>query len=344
MWNDLSDKNTNSTGAKTFEGCADVLSIKDGEMVHVRFLADPTDTVPNPKMIWMHTWKPDAKRFYRFACTGQNNGCKYCEQNKTGKYLNVKDNRLRPYPYRAEYVGAAYVYEKQEVKLVIGKAIWTEEINGYGKKYATLIDRDYEIERLGSGQRTTYKVRPGDPIPFGVNLQGKRIPTEQDYIAWLMTQIAQVPLGYEVVVPVDGTMAGMPSDGSGPGPGVMTFGGGMLQNPTLQASPTPATYIVNNMPAVPHPYAPPVATPGAPIVAATGAVPVVSGAGTSDALIKDVLMKKFSGYWSQKFDGVLLAKALGAKQYENLTSTELVTVMNEYKALVKQAFNIDLKD
>ncbi len=56
-----------------------------------------------------------------------------------------------------------------EKDIVIAKYAFSNfwsQLVGYGNRYGTILDRDYEITRIGEGLETDYRIIPCDPVPF----------------------------------------------------------------------------------------------------------------------------------------------------------------------------------
>ena len=84
--------------------------------------------------------------------------CEYCE-----------DENLRT---RKMYVWSVYDYESKEVKLLmaaVNNCSPVPALVSLCETYGTLLDRDYEIKRIGKGQNTTYSVIPLDKAKFRNN-------------------------------------------------------------------------------------------------------------------------------------------------------------------------------
>lgn len=81
--------------------------------------------------------------------------CSYCEN---------EDLRTR-----SMYVWCVYDYESKEVRLLMAATNNCSPVPALAslyETYGTLLDRDYEIKRIGSGQNTTYSVIPLDKVKF----------------------------------------------------------------------------------------------------------------------------------------------------------------------------------
>lgn len=84
--------------------------------------------------------------------------CEYCE-----------DENLRT---RKMYVWSVYDFESKEVKLLMAAVNNCSPVPALAslyETYGTLLDRDYEIKRIGKGQNTTYSVIPLDKAKFRNN-------------------------------------------------------------------------------------------------------------------------------------------------------------------------------
>ena len=84
--------------------------------------------------------------------------CEYCE-----------DKNLRT---RKMYVWSVYDFESKEVKLLMAAVNNCSPVPALAslyEAYGTLLDRDYEIKRIGKAQNTTYSVIPLDKAKFRNN-------------------------------------------------------------------------------------------------------------------------------------------------------------------------------
>ena len=84
--------------------------------------------------------------------------CEYCD-----------DENLRT---RKMYVWSVYDFESKEVKLLMAAVNNCSPVPALAslyETYGTLLDRDYEIKRIGKGQNTTYSVIPLDKAKFRNN-------------------------------------------------------------------------------------------------------------------------------------------------------------------------------
>lgn len=123
--------------------------LKDGSKARVRFLTDLEDGV---EVIFHDSYEkninvPCQELFGR--------DCPYCE-----------DDELRT---RKMYAWCVYEYESKEVKIMmfaINSFTPVPSLTAAYESYGTLLDRDYEIKRMGSGTSTTYSVLPMDKMKF----------------------------------------------------------------------------------------------------------------------------------------------------------------------------------
>ena len=70
------------------------------------------------------------------------------------------------------YVWSVYDFESKEVKLLMAAVNNCSPVPALAslyETYGTLLDRDYEIKRIGKGQNTTYSVIPLDKAKFRNN-------------------------------------------------------------------------------------------------------------------------------------------------------------------------------
>jgi hypothetical protein len=125
------------------------LYFKDGTKTRVRFLTDFEDgmEVPFHDSFQLGINVPCQEVFGR--------DCEYCEN---------EDLRTRNM-----YVWSVYDYEAKEVKLLMFAVNNCSPIGALAsmyETYGTLLDRDYEIKRNGTGQNTNYGVVPLDKMKF----------------------------------------------------------------------------------------------------------------------------------------------------------------------------------
>lgn len=113
------------------------------DSITVRFLTEPTE--------WVNYFEHyDAVRKF-YPCSDDCPGCDEGDrpsQRYLANVLNVEDTRVVP--------------------LVLPKTLAASIIKKY-EKYATLLDRDYELAREGSGLDTTYDVTPEAPTKMNVS-------------------------------------------------------------------------------------------------------------------------------------------------------------------------------
>ena len=122
---------------------------KEDTKVRVRFLTDFEDgmEIPFHDSFSLGINVPCQEVFGR--------ECEYCE-----------DENLRT---RNAYIWSVYDYEAKEVKLLMGFVNNCSPIPSLAslyESYGTLIDRDYEIKRVGKGTNTTYSVIPLEKLKF----------------------------------------------------------------------------------------------------------------------------------------------------------------------------------
>lgn len=125
------------------------LFIKEDSKVRVRFLTDMEDglEVPFHDSYQLGINVPCQEIFGR--------DCEYCEN---------EDLRTRNM-----YVWSVYDYESKEVKLLmaaVNNCTPVPALASLYESYGTLLDRDYEIKRIGKGQNTTYSVIPLEKMKF----------------------------------------------------------------------------------------------------------------------------------------------------------------------------------
>lgn len=120
-----------------------IMFFKDGEKHRVRFLSDFEDGL---EVKWHDSYAlgvnvPCQEEFGR--------DCEYCEE---------EDLRTRNM-----YFWSVYDYEAEEVKLImfaVNNCTPVGALASLYESYGTLLDRDYEITKRGSGQATQYSVVP----------------------------------------------------------------------------------------------------------------------------------------------------------------------------------------
>ena len=125
------------------------LYFKEGAKIRVRFLTDFEDGMEIP--------------FHDSFQLGINVPC----QEVFGRDCDYCDNEdLRT---RNMYVWSVYDYELKEVKLLMAAVNNCSPVGTLAamyESYGTLLDRDYEIKRNGTGQSTSYGVVPLDKTKF----------------------------------------------------------------------------------------------------------------------------------------------------------------------------------
>lgn len=120
-----------------------IMFFKEGEKHRVRFLSDFEDGL---EVKWHDSYAlgvnvPCQEEFGR--------DCEYCEE---------EDLRTRNM-----YFWSVYDYEAEEVKLImfaVNNCTPVGALASLYESYGTLLDRDYEITKRGSGQSTQYSVVP----------------------------------------------------------------------------------------------------------------------------------------------------------------------------------------
>lgn len=120
-----------------------IMFFKEGEKHRVRFLSDFEDGL---EVKWHDSYAlgvnvPCQEEFGR--------DCEYCEE---------EDLRTRNM-----YFWSVYDYEAEEVKLImfaVNNCTPVGALASLYESYGTLLDRDYEITKRGSGQATQYSVVP----------------------------------------------------------------------------------------------------------------------------------------------------------------------------------------
>jgi hypothetical protein len=174
------------------------LQISADQQVKIRILMDEY-----PAEIMYHGHHDAEDPYLKFLCIGSRNGCRFCEANNAEAYVKAKPED-KPYPWHSHYAGPVYVYETNEIKLLIGRDIWEEFVKPIGMTQGTVIHCDMNYIRKGKGKQTSYSITPFAPTPFTVDLSKMQVIMAQDYRNWLETNIAKArgPLsGHVYVVP-----------------------------------------------------------------------------------------------------------------------------------------------
>lgn len=127
------------------------LYFKEDAKIRVRFLTDMEDgiEVPFHDSFKLGVNVPCQEVFGR--------ECQYCE-----------DEELRT---RNQYAWSVYDYESKEVKILmapVNNCSPVPTLAALYENYGTLTDRDYEIQRRGKGQNTTYSVIPLEKVKFRI--------------------------------------------------------------------------------------------------------------------------------------------------------------------------------
>lgn len=119
-------------------GAGYLTRVSADSVLTVRFLTEPDDG-------WVQYFEhyDDVRKFY--PCTDDCPGCREGDQPSMRYLANALD-----------------VAEGRVVPLVMPKTLAQSAMKKY-EKYGTLLDRDYEIERSGSGFETTYEITPEPP-------------------------------------------------------------------------------------------------------------------------------------------------------------------------------------
>lgn len=114
------------------KGNPNVRVISAENSLTVRFLEDPED------------WHGYHEHYYDGNYMPCADGCPACASDDP-------DEKRRTFKYLAN----AYVVDDQKVRAVKLPKSLVEILAAYKKKYGTLLDRDYELSRTGSGQNDT---------------------------------------------------------------------------------------------------------------------------------------------------------------------------------------------
>lgn len=120
-----------------------ILYFKEGEKHRVRFLSDFEDGLE--------------VKFHDSYALGVNVPCQE-EFGRDCEYCEEEDLRTR-----SMYFWSVYDYEAEEVKLMmfaVNNCTPVSALASLYESYGTLLDRDYEIKKSGSGQNTQYSVVP----------------------------------------------------------------------------------------------------------------------------------------------------------------------------------------
>jgi hypothetical protein len=289
-WSDL--------GTKRDFGHPSVLYFKANEKHKIRLLSDEL-----PAQVFYHSCRDESGGFIKVRCIGSRNGCRFCEANNAEQYIKVA-NSDRPYPFRSEYVGPVWVYELNQVKLLVGKQNWEKGIKPLGESYGTLANRDLEVLRQDVGGQVSYTVIPLDVSQFLIQVDFSTAPKPDEYIKWLDANAAKVIMA-------------------------------KLGGPAAPASPAPGTGQPLG-PTQPHPQAPapgqPLApTPAQPTMAPPPAQPAPQGQDDE----RKALQAELSTVMARKFDSKVVEKLLAkhgqGKQIDEMNPDQLRAMITDYK-------------
>lgn len=125
------------------------LFLKEGAKVRIRFLTEFTDGVKVP----FHDSYTEGINVPCQEVFGRN--CAYCDNE------NLRTRNLYAWSY--------YDYESSEVKIMlfaVNNCTPVGALASYFETYGTILDRDYEIKRMGSSTSTSYSVIPLDKSRF----------------------------------------------------------------------------------------------------------------------------------------------------------------------------------
>jgi hypothetical protein len=119
-----------------------VRNIASEKSLTVRFLEEPSEWFG----FYQHFEKPEGY----FPCTGDD--CRGC--------LNPSDDGSKSFRYLAN----AYVVDDSKVMAVMMPKSLVEQLLAYYDKYDTILDRDYDLSKTGSGKEgTKYMASPDSP-------------------------------------------------------------------------------------------------------------------------------------------------------------------------------------
>ena len=142
---------------KSLKGGAqsNVRNIPKEDSLTVRFLTNPEDWHG-----YYEHWMKDGPR----PCTDDD--CEGCESD---------DEKERKRLFR--YMAPAYVVDDQKVQALKLPKTLVEQLVNFYQKYKTLLDRDYELSRTGSGQNDTrYMAVPEAPTKIKMARFEDKIP------------------------------------------------------------------------------------------------------------------------------------------------------------------------
>lgn len=123
------------------KGNPNVKIIPSEDSITTRFLDDPED------------WHGYYEHYFEGNYLPCADGCEACDSDDP-------DEKRRTFRYLAN----AYVVDDQKVRAIKLPKSLVEILAAYKKKYGTLLDRDYELSRTGSGQNDTkYMAVPETP-------------------------------------------------------------------------------------------------------------------------------------------------------------------------------------
>lgn len=134
------------------------LSVKEDEEAQIHFLTT------EPVSYYVHELNAGTRQFKRVICT-QDDDCPYCDEGISVKYLGA----FLVWDYRAyEYTDSAGKEHSGEGQLRLytptPKVLTQIEALATKKKYG--LNRDYTLERIGSGTKTQYSFQREDIVEF----------------------------------------------------------------------------------------------------------------------------------------------------------------------------------
>lgn len=212
-------------------GPAEQLNFRSDEKFTIRILEDKV-----PLQYFFHQAPDESGGQIRAMCVGLANGCRMCMRNNEPQYVKV-EKKDRPYPLTATYVGAVWVHELKAVKLLVGHRVWDQNIFPVGKSKKTVINRDFEITRRGTGRNTIYTVVAGDPTAFDFSqINVDQIPKASSYGDWLKVNVDKVLIRPDGYAP--------PAASAAPAPG--PWDGAAPAAPAAAPAPAPAAAPAGN--------------------------------------------------------------------------------------------------
>lgn len=125
-----------------------IFKLDEDDSITVRFLHEPY-RIDDDHPGWYKYREHWTEEFGKFPCIGAQNDCPGCEESNTGSMrwlaaaVDTTDN-------------------KQVVVMLTQKLV--QQLQLRYKKHGTIMDRDYELSRTGTGNTTNYVASPEAPV------------------------------------------------------------------------------------------------------------------------------------------------------------------------------------